>query len=203
MSERRRSHTIFSILLEVVLISVGVFLAMWASSWQEAREHRELAFSALRNFAGEMRANQAAVQSERDYHEKLARELLAFLASKEPPTEERFDQTVHLEGVHPITFEHTAWDLALATQALSYVEPELAFDISRVYTRQTAFQTLQGSFLSAAYSPTSFAGDSPKALATAMQVYLGDVNTQEPGILKLYQQILPKVDRALTSSSSR
>ena len=36
MSAQRRRHTILSILLEVVLISVGVFLAMWASNWRAA-----------------------------------------------------------------------------------------------------------------------------------------------------------------------
>jgi hypothetical protein len=46
-----------------------------------------------------------------------------------------------------VIFEHTAWDLALATQALSYLDPNLAFDISKVYTKQNAFEKLEESFL--------------------------------------------------------
>ena len=46
-----------------------------------------------------------------------------------------------MKGVRPVIYEHTAWDLALATQALSYLKPDLAFDISKVYTQQNAFQT--------------------------------------------------------------
>jgi hypothetical protein len=197
MSARRRRHTILSILLEVVLISVGVFLAMWASNWRENREHRALADSALRNFAEEMRANQKMMQADRQYHETLARELEAFINSKEPATSERFDRSVHFFGVHPIIFEHTAWDLALATQALAYLKPDLAFLISKVYTEQNAFQLLELSYLSSVYNPASFAEDNVKGQATAMKVYLGDVNTQEPAILARYQKVLPEVTRAL------
>src|SRR4051794_20812354 len=111
--------SLFGILLEVVLIGVGVFLALLANNWHEDREHRTLADSALRNFADELRTNQQAVQKNRQYHETLARELREFLASTEPPTQEGFQKSVHLSGVEPVTFEHTAWDLALATQALS------------------------------------------------------------------------------------
>ncbi len=197
--EHRRSF--LAVIIEVALITVGVFLALLASNWHEDREHYALGQAALRNFAGEMRANQRAVQQERQYHETLARELQQFNASKEPPTSERFDRSVHFTGVHPVVFEHTAWDLALATQALSYLSPDLAFDISKVYTEQSAFQTLENSFLVSAYSPTSFASDNPKGMAMAIQVYLGDVNTQEPALLQRYGKGIPEVDRALTGKS--
>src|SRR5207248_11619288 len=74
-------------------------------------------------------------QRTRAYHETLARELIQFLRSSESPTEERFSKEVHFQGVRPVIYEHTAWDLALATQALSYLKPELAFDIDRKSTR--------------------------------------------------------------------
>ena len=197
MSAPARSHTLLSILLEVVLISVGVFLAMWASNWHETREHQALADSALRNFAEEMRANQKSLQENRQYHEDVARQLQTFSASKEPVTQERFDRTVQFTGVHPIIFEHTAWDLALATQALAYLKPDLAFLISKVYTEQAAFQLLELSFLTSAYSPASFAEGNLKAQTTAMQVYLADVNAQEPTLLERYHKVLPAVTHAL------
>ncbi len=187
----------FTVLLEVVLISLGVFFGLLANNWHEEREHRTLAISTLRNFAEEMRTNQQAVQKDRQYHETLARELRAFLASNEPATDERLEKTVHFNGVHPITFEHTAWDLALATQALSYLKPELAFSISKVYTQQSAFQKLEDSFLSSAFTPASFASENPKGLAIAMQVYFGDVNIQEPLLLQRYDKVIPEVDQAL------
>src|SRR4029453_14470467 len=154
MSLRSREHqkSLLNVILEVVLISIGVFLALWGNSWNGEGEHRARAHPTLRNFADELRANQQAVRSERQYHETLARQLHEFLISNEPPTEERPQKRVQLKGVRPIIFEHTAWDLALATQAFSYLTPELAFDISKVYTAQSAFQTLENSFLASAFT---------------------------------------------------
>ena len=191
-------RSFLNLLFEVVLIAVGVFLALWANNWHENREHRAQAKAALRNFASEMEANRQATQRNRPYHETLARELVQFLRSTEPPSEERFNKEVRFEGVRSVIYEHTAWDLALATQALSYLKPELAFDISKVYTQQNAFQTLENSFLASAFTPASMSSNNPKGLATAMVVYLADVNQLEPTILQLYDKVIPEVNSALS-----
>lgn len=193
--EHRRSF--LNLFFEVALITVGVFLALWANNWHENREHRAQAQAALRNFAAEMEANRQALQSNLKYHETLARELREFLASKEPPSDERFNQSVHFEGMRPVIFEHTAWDLALATQALSYLKPDLAFDISKVYTQQNAFQKVEDSFLSAAFTPASLSSDL-KGLAPAMVFYLGDVNQQEPALVSHYEKVIPEIKRVLS-----
>jgi hypothetical protein len=193
MSFRGGQRSLLNLLFEVVLIAVGVFLALWANNWREDREHRAQARAALRNFASEMEANRQAIQNNRAYHETFARELREFLASKEPASEDRLNKSVHFEGMRPVIFEHTAWDLALATQALSYLDPDLAFDISKVYTRQNAFQKLEDSFLAAAFTPASLSSDNVKGMATAMELYLIDVNQQEPTILQLYDKVIPEI----------
>jgi hypothetical protein len=193
-----RGRTFGGLLFEVALIAVGVFLALWANSWHEDREHRALAKAALRNFLGEMEANRDATQSYLHYHQTLALDLDQFLSNKNAaPTEERFDKEIHWQGLRPVIFEHTAWDLAIATQALSYVKPELAFDISKVYTKQNAFQTLENSFLASAFTPASMASDNMRGMAAAMKIYLGDVNQEEPKILNLYGKVIPEVQSAL------
>ena len=198
MSFRGGQRSFFNLLFEVVLIAVGVFLALWANNWHEDREHRAQAKAALRNFVGEMEANRQATQRNRTYHETFARELREFLASKEPANEDRLNKSVHFEGMRPVIFEHTAWDLALATQALSYLDSELAFDISKVYAQQNAFQKLEDSFLAAAFTPASLSSDNVKGMATAMELYLIDVNQQEPAILQLYDKVIPEINSALS-----
>ena len=198
MSFRSGQRSFLNLLFEVALIAVGVFLALWANNWHEDREHRAQARAALRNFASEMEANRQAMQRNRAYHEVFARELREFLASKEPASEDRINKSVHFEGMRPVIFEHTAWDLALATQALSYLDPDLAFDISKVYTGQNAFQKLEDSFLAAAFTPASLSSDNVKGMATAMELYLIDVNQHEPAILQLYDKVIPEVKRALS-----
>jgi len=198
MSFRSGQRSFLNLLFEVALIAVGVFLALWANNWHEDREHRAQARAALRNFASEMEANRQAMQRNRAYHEVFARELREFLASKEPASEDRLNKSVHFEGMRPVIFEHTAWDLALATQALSYLDPDLAFDISKVYTGQNAFQKLEDSFLAAAFTPASLSSDNVKGMATAMELYLIDVNQQEPAILQLYDKVIPEVKGVLS-----
>ncbi len=196
---QRRSF--LNLLFEVALIAIGVFIALWANNWHENREHRAQAQAALRNFAGEMEANRQATQTNRQYHETLARELQEFLASTEPPSEERFDKTVHFKGIRPVIFERTAWDLALATQALSWLQPDLAFEISKVYTQQNAFQRFEESFLAAAFTPASLSSDNLKGRANAMAFYLADVNQLEPDMVNRYEKILPKLKRALSGDA--
>ena len=198
MSFRGGHRSFFNLIFEVALIAVGVFLALWANNWHEDREHRAQARAALRNFAAEMETNRQAMQRNRAYHEAFARELREFLASKEPASEDRLNKSVHFEGMRPVIFEHTAWDLALATQALSYLDPDLAFDISKVYTEQNAFQKLEDSFLVAAFTPASLSSDNVKGMATAMELYLIDVNQQEPAILQLYDKVIPEVKGTLS-----
>jgi hypothetical protein len=195
--------TFVNLLLEVGLITIGVFLALWANNWHEDREHRAQAKAALRNFVGEMEANRQATQRYRPYHETLAHELDQFLRSKEPASDDRFNKEVHFEGVRPVIYEHTAWDLALATQALSYLKPDLAFNISKVYTKQNAFQTLENSFLASTFTPASMSSDNMKSLAPAMLIYLRDVNEQEPAIVSLYEKVIPEVKRVLGWKAAR
>ena len=198
MSFRGEHRSFFNLIFEVALIAVGVFLALWANNWHEDREHRAQAKAALRNFAAEMETNRQAMQRNRDYHEAFARELKEFLESKEPASEDRLYKSVHFEGMRPVIFEHTAWDLALATQALSYLNSDLAFDISKVYTKQNAFEKLEDSFLAGAFTPSSLSSDNVKGMAAAMELYLIDVNQQEPAILQLYDKVIPEVKGALS-----
>jgi hypothetical protein len=68
----------------------------------------------------------------KDYHAKL-KELNTFF---EATPDVRASMKVSFQGLQPPSFEQTAWELALATQSLAHIEPELAFAFSRVYGYQ-------------------------------------------------------------------
>ena len=140
MEESSRSKTFLKLLTEVGLVSLGVFLAVVAGQWRDAREHRATANATLRYFREDILANQRAIEKERVYHESLAKELRQFLETSAPRTTQGFDQAVHYRGMHPIVMEHTAWELALANQTLSNIPPQLAYAISRVYTGRKHFK---------------------------------------------------------------
>jgi hypothetical protein len=186
--------SLLGLLTEVVLIGVSVFLALLANQWGDARQHRERANATLRYFREEIVTNQKAIETRRQYHEALSRDIESFLQSNAPKTLQSFFPTVHFHGLEPVTFERSAWDLALANQSLSYLAPKLAYAISRVYTRQQALQSLENSFLQSVLAPSTFAGQDATGLARSMDTYLIDVNIQEPDLLKLYAELLPQLD---------
>ena len=197
-SGRSIPNALLKFLVEVLLIGIAVFLGLLANQWRESRQHRELAKATLRYFNQDATVNQKAIASEQQYHQTLARELEAFLQSDVPKTQANFNTHIHFIGVRPIVFEHTAWDLALATQSLSYFKPQLSYALSQVYTRQQAFQNLEDGFLQSLYNPTALANPDATGLATALDVYMNDVNVQEPALLKLYAELLPQIDQAET-----
>ena len=194
MRDAFHPKSLVGLLTEVVLIGVSVFLALLANQWSDAREHRERANATLRYFREEIVTNQKAIETRRQYHEALRRDIESFLQSDAPKTIQSFFTAVHFHGLEPVTLERTAWDLALANQSLSYLAPKLAYAISRVYTRQQAFQTLENSFLQSVLAPSTFASEDATGLAKSMDAYLIDVNIQEPDLLKLYAQLLPQID---------
>lgn len=194
MQDTPRSKTLLKLLTEVGLVSLGVFLAVIAGQWRDGREHRATANATLRYFREDILANRQAIIKERAYHEALAKELRQFLESTAPRTTQSFHEAVHYRGMHPIIMEHTAWELALANQTLSNIPSHLAYAISRVYTRQEAFQTLENGFLQSVFTPTAFANQDPTGFVTAMSAYMTDVNIQEPMLLEAYGQVLKEID---------
>ena len=108
--------------------------------------------------------------------------------------------SVRFEGLKPPIFEHSAWDLALATQSLAYIDPELAFAISRTYSYQTMTTDLGRGLVQAMYMrPPS---DTDSTFAVAVQLYYSDLVALEPGLLVAYDELLKQIDRALGVSAA-
>ena len=107
----------------------------------------------------------------------------------------RRDLDVDMRGLQPANFEHTAWDLALVTQSLAYIDPQLAFALSRIYTGQQTYIDLSRGMLQRMYLRTP-AEDTPGFLS-AVSIYYGDLVILEPGLLSQYDDVLPQIDRAL------
>ncbi len=180
------------IALEVALISVGVFLGLAGEQWREDRRHRELAESSLRRFRSEIVENRKAVSDVRDYHAKLLKQLQNYL-SKDRKSRNTAD--VDIQGLRFVTFDQTAWDLALTTQALTYVDPDLAFALSHVYNVQKVFNEFTRGMTQAMYLIPM--RDNFDAFAQAADAYYGDAVFMEPRLLAEYDDLIRQVDRAL------
>jgi hypothetical protein len=180
------------IALEVALISVGVFLGLAGEQWREDRRHQELAESSLQRFRAEIVTNRKAVSDVRDYHAKLWKQLQNYL-SKDHKSRNTADVTI--QGLRFVTFDQTAWDLALTTQALTYIDRDLALELSHVYNQQKVLNEFTRGMTQAMYVlPIQ---DNFDAFAQAADTYYGDAVFMEPKLLAEYDDLIRQIDRAL------
>jgi hypothetical protein len=190
-----RGKSPLRVLLEVALIGVGVFLGLMGDEWREHLQHRKMAEESLRRFRSEVRTNREKVESVKDYHVEMKKRIDTYL---DFDPSKRASYNVALQGIRPVSFEHTAWDLAIATQALSYMDPELAFALSRIYGQQQTYATLSGGVLQAMYLRPP--GQDLAAFFQTLALFYSDAVIMEPGLLAMYEEILPQLDRALNTA---
>jgi hypothetical protein len=182
---------------EVAMIALGVFLGLAGEQWRETRHHRELAEQSLRAFKTEITANRRAVAAVKDYHADRLKELRAYFDAKPA---DRKNVSIHLtKSANPAYVERTAWQLAMATQSLTYIEPELAYSLSNVYGVQGSIEGetqgfVQGMFAGMFARPLSQDTD---GFFAALLAYFGDMSLSEPKLLGLYDDALEKIDKDL------
>jgi hypothetical protein len=185
---------LFRVVLEVLLISLGVFLALMGEQWRQHAEDRSRAQAALRRFQAEIQVNRGAVLAVKDYHQELLPQLRRYL---EDDPRSRTTETVRIQGLRPVFFERTAWDLAIATQALAHIEPDIAFALSRAYGLQTTYAEMTRGIMQAVYQrpiDQNFDG---------LSDYYCDLVLWEPQLVQMYDELLRQLDTALADRSAR
>ena len=191
------AKTLWMVVLEAILISAGVFLGLLGDQWRDDARRRETAEGALRRFRVEMVANREAVVRVQDYHTELKTNLDAYFAAD---PDERGNLPVRVQGLQPPMFDHSAWDLAIGNQALADIDQELAFEISRIYRTQETYDGISASVGGAIDLLPWDNGAEP--LLRAFWSYLGDAVLFDPALLRMYDEIMPAIDRELGESPS-
>jgi hypothetical protein len=184
--------SVLKVVLEVGLVATGVFLGLAGDQWREDAQHRHEARASLRRFRAEVSANRDAVLRVRDYHAETLVAVRAYLGA---PPATRDTKQFALRGIEPVSFERTAWDLALATQSLAHLDSDVAFALSRLYRAQEAYDRLTGGVTQAMYlrpPRTDF-----DAFAAAVEVYFSDLVVMEPQLLELYDEALARIEKLL------
>ena len=184
-----------TLVAQLFFIAAGVYLGNRADDWRQDREHRGTARAAVDNFRAELRKNEASVRERLPYHQALHDSLEAVLR-RPARTLGELQTRIRFRGSRGVEFAHTAYDLALATQAFSYLPRDLAFGVSDVYLQQQGFQKLQDAYMAAIYQTSTFGEANVMPLAVSLDVYMGDVVSQEPALLEAYARLLPRLDSA-------
>jgi hypothetical protein len=189
---RRQGRSLGGLALEVAMVGVGVFLALMGEQWRERSEHRELARASLGRFRAEFVANRAAVVAVKDRHARDLEEIKRYFGADSAA---RAGMPRPFHGTHPAFLEYTAWDLALATQALSYVDPQLASAIAHDYAIQRQLDAATRDITQTMYMKSGDAD--PRPFLASIAIYFGDCTLIEPRLVAQYDSVLLRLDRAL------
>ena len=183
-----RSSWLLKMTAEVALISVGVFLALMGDQWRERAHARELARASLQRFRVELVRNRKSIEAVKDYHKSLNDNLQTYLAAD---PKQRESHPVQIRGLQPTLFEHTAWDLALATQALADIDPNIAIELTRIYGVQARYDDMTRGIVHAIYI---------RPIAESMEAlsyYYGDAVLWDTALLQMYKGVLFQIDSEL------
>ena len=178
-----------------MLIGTGVFLGLAGEQWRERSHQRELADQTLRRFRTEILENHKTVADVKDYHAALDKQMGAEFAKS---ADKRSRNNIHVQGIRPASFDRSAWDLAIATQSLSYLDPDLALSLSKIYSLQDVVNVETRGLVEAMYVTSPAAGPTQNmTFLSALYLYYNDMIYYEPGLVKMYDGILPRIDKAL------
>jgi hypothetical protein len=194
-----RRHSVLKILLEVGLITAGVFLGLAGESWRETREHRELAEQSLRRFREEFKGNRAAVLRVHQKHEEQEKAMWAYFNANGPALmASMMDPRKPLPPPVPdvttdsAVFDYSTWDVAVATESLAYIDPEVVAMISDAQRMQQMIEEDHK-----AITQVSYAFQNQVHWLRGVTGYFGDTALHERLLLERYEKLLPRLDKAI------
>src|SRR6185312_8415234 len=101
-------------------------------------------------------------------------------------------------GTHPAFLQYAAWDVAVATQSIEYLDRDLATSIARAYAIQRQLDDATRDIRQGMYEK---AGSRDVASSRApFAVYFGDCTVIEPRLTRELDGVIVQIDRALGSA---
>jgi hypothetical protein len=123
--------------LEAVLLTLGVALALAAEEWREGRANRRRAAGAASAIAEELATNRAAVASAAAYHGGL---LDSMRARSEAGAAAPGAAFFRRGFIAPAALSSAAWQTASETGALEHLPHALVLRLSRTYAPQARYE---------------------------------------------------------------
>lgn len=193
--------TVAGLFAQLFFIAAGVYLGTRADDWKQARDHRAAARDALESFRTEFATNRDRLAQFAPIYAGYADSMNVSQKRGDaaPKTIREVFERVGWHGLNPMTFDHTAWDLALATQSLSYVPRPLAFRIARVYGVQREMENLQRDVSGALFNPAALDDARVFPFLMTFRGYLEDSMLMSRQLTGAYGRIVPAIDSALAT----
>ena len=135
----RWSSWISRVLVESVLVVGSILLALALDEWNEDQDYQDLAMLSLVNFEREIQRNRLRLEDVSPFHAGL-RDVLANMDAEGVDVPATTVRSI-LEGFQPALLVSTAWETAVATGALGYMDYEVVAGLSLTYNMQEQLVT--------------------------------------------------------------
>ena len=118
-------------MVESVLVVGSILLALAFDEWSEDRENQDLADRSLSNFEREIEQNRVRLEDVTLFHAGL-RDLLANMDAGAAAVPSTTIRNI-MEGFQPAILVNTAWETAVATGTLAYMDYDVVSGLSLTY----------------------------------------------------------------------
>jgi len=170
-----------------MLVVGSILLALALDEWNEDQDYQDLATLSLINFEREIQQNRLRLEDVTLYHAGL-RDVLANMDASGEAVPARTIRNI-LEGFQPTILVSTAWETAVATGALGYMDYDVVAGLSLTYNMQERLVTLNQSGLSDLLVGGFRSGDADLLVYMANR-YMRELTEAEQGLQGVYDLVL-------------
>ncbi len=181
-------------LVESVLVVGSILLALALDEWNEDREFEDLASRSLVNFEREIQQNRLRVEDVTLFHAGL-RDVLANMDASGGAVPTTTIRNI-MEGFQPALLVSTAWETAVATGALGYMDYDVVAGLSLTYNMQERLVTLNQSGLNDLLVGGFRSGEAD-LLVYAANRYMRELTEAEQRLQGVYDLVLGLIAETL------
>ena len=182
-----RRAWISRVLVESVLVVGSILLALALDEWNEGLEFQDLAERSLVNFGREIQQNRLRLEDVTLFHMGL-RDVLANMDAGGEVVPTTTIRNI-MEGFQPAILVSTAWETAVATGALGYMDYDVVAGLSLTYNLQDRLVTLNQSGLNDLLVGGLRSGETELLVYTANR-YMRELTGAEQRLQGVYDLVL-------------
>jgi len=187
---RRSGAWFMRLVIESFAVVFSILLALSLDQWAQDQEHKELAAKSLTSFERELDQNRARLEDVAPFHRGLRDVLAKMDSAGEIRSMAEMRAVVGFEPLRPPFLTDVAWQTAVATGALTYMDFETVSALSLTYSLQQRFRDQVSSTLPELIRTGPALEASIRDIVRYTVDYLTEVTMGEEDLKTIYEQAL-------------
>lgn len=189
-SYRDLRNSIVTLSIQILSIIFSILLALSLNEWKEGRNNKQLALTSLKNFKTELlnnkKAVEAAIRDQNAFLISLRKQTLTITPGK--------NAAIELPEINMPDVLATAWETALVTRAMVYIDYDLTATLSELYLQQKWLSSLEDKVFQTIVSPYSLDRNNMENLARSLYVSLKNIMQVETRLLAMYEAAVQMIE---------